>query len=116
MLAALDAAAAVPAPVDRVPAAAWIAERLAEPGDGVATVVFHSIVMQYLSDEERAAFEATVEEAGRAATEAAPLAWLRMEAAGNHADVRLTTWPGGEERHLARAGYHGTPVELLGAE
>jgi hypothetical protein len=26
-------------------------------------------------------------------------------------DVRLTVWPGGEDRLLARAGYHGDPVE-----
>ena len=25
----------------------------------------------------------------------------------------LTTWPGGEERLIARAGYHGRPVEWL---
>ncbi len=52
-------------------------------------------------------------EAGGRATDDAPLAWLRMEPAGKWADVRLSTWPGGEERHLARVGYHGTPVKLL---
>jgi hypothetical protein len=31
---------------------------------------------------------------------------------GDRAAVRLTTWPGGEERLIARAGYHGTPVGL----
>ena len=113
LLAALEAVSDVPAEVERASAAAWIAEQLREPRPGVATVVFHSIVLQYLSREEREAFIATLGEAGERATAAAPLAWLRMEAAGDHADVRLTTWPGGEERHLARVGYHGTPVELL---
>jgi hypothetical protein len=28
--------------------------------------------------------------------------------------VRLTCWPGGEDRPLARAGYHGDPVQPLG--
>ena len=48
--------------------------------------------------------------AGERATGAAPLAWLRMEPAGERAELRLTTWPGGEERVLGTAGYHGHPV------
>jgi hypothetical protein len=28
-------------------------------------------------------------------------------------EVRLTTWPGGEDRLLARVGYHGDPVQLM---
>jgi hypothetical protein len=54
-----------------------------------------------------------VREAGERATAAAPLAWLRMEPAGRRAEVRLATWPAGEDRLIARAGYHGTPVELV---
>ena len=53
-----------------------------------------------------------VREAGSRAAEDAPLAWLRMEPDGDRAAVRLVTWPGEEDRLLARAGYHGTPVEL----
>jgi hypothetical protein len=70
----------------------------------VATVVFHSIVMQYLPAAERERFEQ--------ALEAAPgtVAWLRMEPADDDlTDVRLTLE--GEDRLLARAGYHGDPVE-----
>jgi hypothetical protein len=68
--------------------------------------------MQYLGGEERAGFEAAVREAGARATAAAPLAWLRMEPDDEQrTDVRLTVWPGGSERRLARAGYHGDPVE-----
>jgi hypothetical protein len=110
--AALGLAAAVPVDLDREGAAAWIDRMLAAPATGQATVVCHSIVLQYLSEAERAAFEARLgEAAGRAGAEA-PLAWLRMEPAGELAEVRLTTWPGGEDRLVARAGYHGTPVEL----
>ncbi len=46
------------------------------------------------------------------ATAEAPLAWLRMEPADELAEVRLAVWPGGEERRLCRAGYHGSPVVL----
>jgi hypothetical protein len=109
--AALELAEVVPVDVDREGAAAWIERMLADPAAGQATVVYHSIVLQYLSEDERAAFEAHLEDAAGRASADAPLAWLRMEPAGELAEVRLTTWPGGEERLVARAGYHGTPVE-----
>ena len=64
--AALDAAASVPAVVDRAFAGDWLAERLAEPAEGRATVVFHSIVMQYLPEAERARVEALPARGGRA--------------------------------------------------
>jgi hypothetical protein len=110
--AALELAAACPAAVDRSGAVEWAAARLAEPAPGRATVLFHSVVMQYLSEEERDDFAQVVGEGGSRAGEDAPLAWLRMEPDGDRAAVRLAIWPGGEDRLLARAGYHGTPVEL----
>jgi hypothetical protein len=113
MQAALELAQAVPAQVDRAGAASWVREQLAEAVPGEATVVYHSIVIQYLDEAEREAFAEALREAGARAEAEAPLAWLRMEPAGGHADVHLTIWPGGEERHLARAGYHGTPVGLV---
>jgi hypothetical protein len=36
-----------------------------------------------------------------------------MEPNDDRADLCLTLWPGGEDRRLARVGYHGSPVELL---
>lgn len=112
--AALEAAQETPLAVERAGAADWIAERLAERREGVVTVVFHSIVMQYLPEAERREFERRVEDAGRRASESAPLAWLRMEPAGRMAEVRLTRWPGGEGTLIAEAGYHGDPVVLRG--
>lgn len=110
--AALDLAADVPVEMEEAGAAAWVDRELTERTEGLATVVFHSIVMLYLPEEERLEFERTLEDAGRRADAAAPLAWLRMEADGELAAVRLRTWPGGEDRLLARAGYHGDRVEL----
>src|SRR5262245_59532766 len=112
--AALQIAAARPAEVERSSAPEWVGRKLAEPVPERVTVLFHSIVMQYLSDEERAGFEQAVAAAGERAGADAPLAWLRMEPAGGWTEVRMTTWPGGEDRLLATAGYHGTPVELSG--
>jgi hypothetical protein len=111
---AIALARRVPATVDRAPAAAWVAARLAAPAPGRATVVYHSIVMQYLTPDERAEVEAALAAAGTRATADAPLARLAMEPKDELADVRLTIWPGGEERLVARAGYHGAPVQWRG--
>jgi hypothetical protein len=113
MRAALRLVEEVPIELEHEAAAAWTERMLGQPTPGTATVVYHSLVMQYLSEEELAAFHRQIEAAGDRATTDAPLAWLRMEPAGDCTDLLLTTWPGGKERHLARAGYHGTPVELL---
>jgi hypothetical protein len=70
-------------------------------------------VLQYLSDTGRDQLRRVMRETGDRATRSAPLAWLRMEPAGDHTDVRLTVWPGGEDRLLARAGFHGETVHWL---
>lgn len=111
---ALDFARTNPVEVEQADAGEWAARQLARPGEGRATVVFHSIVMMYLSDESRESLVATIEEAGQRATPSAPLAWLRMELGGDEADVRLTLWPRGEERLIAKAGYQGQAVRWLG--
>ena len=36
------------------------------------------------------------------------------ETGTDQTDVTLTTWPGGEERVIATAGYHGRPVRWRG--
>ena len=51
--AAIDIAARVPAVVDRADATAWLTDRLLEPADGTTTVVFHSVMWQYLTDATR---------------------------------------------------------------
>lgn len=113
MRSALEVAREEPAELERESAAAWTRRMLAEPTPGQATVIYHSIVSQYLSDGERASLFDGIREAGERATADAPLAWLRMEPADDRADVELTLWPGGETRRIARVGYHGSPVELL---
>jgi hypothetical protein len=109
---ALAVARRVPTSVERADAAAWLRSRLAAPMPGVATVVFHSIVIQYLDATSREGVLATIAAAGARATPQAPLAWLRMEPGGDETEVRLTLWPGGE-RLLATAGFHGRPVRWL---
>jgi hypothetical protein len=113
MKAALEVAPRVPIELDREPAATWAHRMLAQPAPGRATVIYHSIVSQYLSDEERVGLFDGIRAAGERATAEAPLAWLRMEPVDDRADLELTLWPGGEDRRLARVGYHGNPVALL---
>jgi hypothetical protein len=114
--AAIHVARLVPAHVEQANAADWIEAMLADGVSGVATVVYHSIVWQYLSNRDRARFQGVMAAAGDAATHDNPLAWLRFEPAGDVAEVRLQLWPGGEARLLARSGFHGKPVYWLGRE
>jgi hypothetical protein len=113
---ALDVARRVPAPVVRADLVDWLAEQLAEPQPGRATVVFHSIVWQYLPETARDAVERILGDAGARATHNAPVSWLRLEPQPpslGTPDVRLTQWPGGDERVLANATFHSGPVEWL---
>jgi hypothetical protein len=110
LIAALDIASRRPERVERADAGDWIDRRLRHLDPGTATVVMHSIVWQYLPNETRDRVRSAIGAAAARATPSAPLAWLRMEPAGPHADVRLTTWPGGDETVVAHAGYHGADV------
>jgi hypothetical protein len=113
--AALDVARDVPVAIDRADIPDWLGRRLAEPTPGRASVVFHSIVWQYLTDDERALAEAALAMAGGRATNDAPLAWLRLEPSADltHTELRVTTWPGGDEHLLARCHYHLGPVHWV---
>jgi hypothetical protein len=110
---AFEVAAAVPVRIDRAGAVEWLAGSLAGRRESVATVVFHSGVLPYLGEQGIADLRHAIEAAGNRATAAAPLAWLSMEAGAEQADVRLTTWPGGQSRVVARATFHGPPVRWL---
>lgn len=118
--AALAAAAEVPASIEAADAASWLDRQLAARVSGTTTVVFHSIVWQYLPAATRTGVLAALDAAGAAATPEAPLAWLRMEPGpdpARAAEVRLRTWSGGPgqpgepaDELLAFSGYHGHPV------
>ena len=113
---AIEVADRVPAQLDKANAADWVEAALANEVHGVATVVFHSIVWQYLASEDCARIERAIAKAAQAATVDKPLAWLRFEPGRDTAEVRLRLWPGGEDRLLARSGFHGTPVHWLISE
>lgn len=112
---ALQVAARVPATVTREPASAFLERELADPAPGVVTVVWHSVVRQYLAPDERARVDTLLEQAGARATGGAPLARLSLEpekvGEGEYAfRVELASWPDGERRVLADCLGHGPPV------
>jgi hypothetical protein len=111
--AAVQLAPSVPVLLERADASDWIERQLATARPGVATVVYHSIVWQYVSPDSRRRVKRAIERAGLQSTTDAPVAWLRMEPGQDptkSAEVRLTRWPGGHEAVVARTGYHGRPV------
>jgi len=114
--AALRVAADVPVSVDRAEADDWVEAQLSSRRAGVTTVVYHSIVWQYMTAVTRTRLRHALDRAGSQATDEAPIAWLRMEPGQDptkSAEVRLTRWPGRHERVVGRTGYHGRPVRSV---
>ena len=109
---AIDLARAYGPRVERADAADWVRARLREPAAGSATVLYHSIMWQYLSPETQASIRASLEDAGGHATSAAPLAWLRFEPLDSvsRPELRMTLWPGARDVRLAVAHPHGSSV------
>jgi hypothetical protein len=110
---ALEMARRVPASVDCCDAVPWLQTHLADARPSVATVVFHSIFMPYLSEDARENVRRVIEQAGQRATANAPLAWLSMEPGSGQSDVHLTLWPSGERRLIAQCDFSGE-VRVVG--
>lgn len=103
-----------PARLVRASAADFVAE--CKPAEGALTVLWHSVMWQYLPAKEQDRAAARIDEAGAAATESAPFAHIafeprRLTPAGRHRFVvSVRTWPGGVERLVGEAPPHGLPV------
>ena len=111
---ALQMAGSKPIAIDRADAADWTASRLSTVRNGLATVLFHSIVWQYIPKDRQRRLERLITHAGRTATSNAPFAWLRMEPeTAKAAGLHLTIWPEGRTHHLADVDYHGRWVHWL---
>lgn len=101
-------------------AASWLPAAL-EAIDGVATVVCHSIMWQYMPPETRAQVEAAIRDAGAAATQQSPLAWLRYEPLrdGSAFELTLDLFTGSDRpprERLAWVHPHGASVHWLAAD
>jgi hypothetical protein len=113
MRAALEVAVRYPPIVDAAPAGAWIRDVLQERQKFTVQLVWQSVFAQYLTSEDRDDLTATMDAAGKKATEDEPLVWARMEPSTDPLQgfgVSVMCWPEGQETLLARSGDHGPPV------
>lgn len=107
--------------VDRADAAGWLQQKLAQKADDAATLVFHSVFLQYPPRATRKAIEDALVETGANAKETAPLVWVRMEPEALTDGVRdsarmvidLTTWPGGARRIVGYTDGHVRAIQAL---
>jgi len=111
--------------LERASAPEWVARKLAQPVEGAVTVLFHSVMIPYLTDPQRTKVHRSIADAGARATPAAPFAWLSMEPASGFSapgkegegepEVQFMLWRGGdpERVRIAKTSFHGTHVEVL---
>jgi hypothetical protein len=110
--AAIEIAREDPPALVRARAGDWLADELAAPAPGAATLLFQSVMWWYVPRDEQARIIAIVEAAGARARTDAPLGWLRMEPASLEVcELRLRSWPGGADVLLGRCHPHGEWVE-----
>lgn len=109
--AALDVARAVPVRVERAGALEFLQRELAQPTEAT-TVVWHSVVWQYVDPAERTAVEELLERAEGRVVRASMEPW--RVGAGHVFQVHLRR-AGREPVHVADCHGHGPPVRWTGA-
>ncbi|GMM94142.1 DUF2332 domain-containing protein [Qipengyuania sp. MTN3-11] len=116
--AAIEAANRYPPEIERRGAGDFVDDILAaEPQPGVTRALVHSVVWQYIGEDERRRITLAMERAGEAATKDSPLAWISLEANRDthRHELNVRYWPGGDQwRHLGTAHPHGAWVEWTG--
>lgn len=111
---AIRVARDVPARLERRRATDAVADLTVVPG--TLTVLWHSIVWQYLAREEQAAVATGIDAVAAQAAPESPFAHLRLEPLRRSPDsaiaflVRASSWPGGDDELLAECSPHGPPV------
>ncbi len=109
---AMDLAAMDPVKVDREAGPVWLQKQLARAERDVLTVVWHSVVWQYVSPADRAMGRAVLADAAAKATSTTPLALLVFEPR-REIDYRfalmLKLWPAGISLSLGIGEGHGIP-------
>ena len=117
MAAAVVEARKSPPDLVQMNAADFIESELAKPQEpGTTRVLMHSIVWQYVPEDQQMRVTAAMAAAGARATPERPLAWISLEA--NRVlhihEMTVRHWPGdGEPALLARAHPHGANIEWL---
>ncbi|HEX8389353.1 MAG TPA: DUF2332 family protein [Sphingomonas sp.] len=106
--------------LDEADAADWVEARLSEPQEpGVARVLTHSVVWQYLPDAGAERIRRAMAAAGAQATPDRPLAWVAMEPDRMMGEMMVSVrgWPGFEAWDVVATSHaHGTWVRQGGAE
>lgn len=101
----------------RAHAADYVEAELSKPQKaGTTRVLQHSVVWQYVVDDQKQRITAAMEKAGAAATAERPLAWISMEARREHHRHELSVrhWPAApDERTLAYCHPHAAWIEWL---
>ena len=104
---AIEIAKQVPVTVERVDAATFLERELVAPRPDMATVVYHSVFIRYLTDEMRSRLAAVIGEAVSRTTPDAPVFHLSMEPDQNRFELRL------DDELLGTSSAHGTGVRWL---
>ena len=107
---AIEIAGDMPVEIERTDAAAFLERELARRVDGVATVVYHSVFMQYVEDPARRRIGAAISAAKRIATARAPVFHLSMEP-GTKTEARFEVRL--DEELIGTSLAHGTGVRWL---
>jgi hypothetical protein len=89
---ALAIARNFPVGIDAEPFATWL-PREGIPHGGALTVVFHTIVEEHLSPDEKSELDAAICSLGDAATPEAPFAHVRMELEAGAYRTSVRVWP-----------------------
>lgn len=115
--AAIAAAAQKSPDLVKMNAAEFLEQQLALPqAEGTTRVLMHSIVWQYVPEDQQQRITAAMEAYGRHASSDKALAWIALEANRTLLQHGLTVryWPGSEEPQLIAAAHaHGAWVEWL---
>jgi len=103
-----------PPQVDHADAVTWLSARLDDgQAAGQCRVIFHSMVLQYLTERDRHSITSTIRHAGARSTADRPLAWISFEWTAMRDEVQLclTCWPGGGTRLLATCHPYGEWID-----
>jgi len=101
-------------------AAEFVEAELAKPQEaGTTRMLMHSIVWQYVPEDQQARVTAAMEAAGAKATAERPLVWVALEAnrVMHIHEMVVRYWPGGEQGVVVtRAHPHGAWLGWLGSD
>jgi hypothetical protein len=104
---AIEIAKQVPVPVERIDAAMFLERELGAVRPDTATVVYHSVFIQYLTDEMRSRIATMIGGAVSRATPDAPVYHLSMEPDEARFEIRLN------DELVGTSRAHGTEVVWL---